>query len=166
MFAQHATQQSDCALPRHCRCTGTTHRRPSATAAASLWVPEHQDHRIASEEHFADEAILVHRLGLLLAPVRDLRPHLTHVLQDHVRVTVKCLDTCQNLPIVAAIDEHLRVVLHTLLQYRQGTYIEIVLLLRLVVGHGAGWRLFDNAGRWLLRTAGWPQVLRGRVWNG
>jgi len=40
-------------------------------------VSEHQDDAVSSKEHLADEAVLVHGLGLLLALARlgDLRPH-------------------------------------------------------------------------------------------
>merc|ERR1719334_2949253 len=82
----------------------------------SLGAPEHQNHGVTTQEHLADEAILVHRLCFLLAAMRNLCPHLTHILQDHVGVPVKSLDSSKDLPIVPAVDEHLRVVLHALLQ--------------------------------------------------
>ena len=37
-----------------------------------------------------------------------LCPHLFHILQDHVAMPVKCLDASQQLPVVAAVDQHLQ----------------------------------------------------------
>mmetsp|Transcript_78733 Transcript_78733/g.155934 ORF Transcript_78733/g.155934 Transcript_78733/m.155934 type:complete len:95 (-) Transcript_78733:141-425(-) len=85
--------------------------------ASSLRVPQDKDHRVASQEELADETVLVDWLGLLLATVRDLSPHLSDVLKDHVGVTVKSFDTCKDLSVVPAIDEHLGIVLDTLLQH-------------------------------------------------
>lgn len=52
--------------------------------------------------HLADEAVLVHSLAR--TTLRLLGPHLLHVLQHHVEVSVKGLDTGQEFPVVAAGD--------------------------------------------------------------
>lgn len=57
--------------------------------------------------HLANEAILVHALAL--ATLGLLSPHLLHVLQHHVAVSVKGLDTGQQLAVVAAGDQDLGV---------------------------------------------------------
>ena len=92
---------------------GTSRHTASSTSMGPirfsllLGVAKNQNHRITSQEHLTDEAILVDWLGLFLTAMRDLCPHLSHVLQDHVGMTVKGLYTCQNLAVVAAIDEYL-----------------------------------------------------------
>ena len=57
--------------------------------------------------HLADEAILVNALAL--AALGLLGPHLLHVLEDHVAVSVKCLDTGEELAVVTARDQDLGV---------------------------------------------------------
>ena len=57
--------------------------------------------------HLADEAILVHALAL--AALGLLGPHLLHVLEDHVAVSVKGLDTGEELAVVTARDQDLGV---------------------------------------------------------
>lgn len=52
---------------------------------------QNEDNRIASQEHLADEAILVHAPSL--SALRLLRPHLFHVLEHHIAVAVKRLDS-------------------------------------------------------------------------
>jgi len=62
-------------------------------------VSKDQDDRIASEEHLANESILVH--GLLVLSLRHFRPHLLHVLQDHITMPIKGLYTSQKLLVVS-----------------------------------------------------------------
>merc|ERR1719421_2467418 len=99
----------------------------------SLRVAEHQDHRVATQEKLADESVLVHWLRFLLPSMWCLCPHLTYVLKHHVGMAVEGLDTSEDLPVVAAVDENLRVVLDALLQNRERTDIEVVFVLWLLV---------------------------------
>ena len=75
--------------------------------------------------------VLVLLLGFLLAPMRNLGPHLANVLQDHVAVPVEGFHAREDLAVVAAVDEDLRVVLEALLENRQGAHVEVVLVLDL-----------------------------------
>ena len=54
-------------------------------------VSQHDDDRVAAQEHFRDIAVLVHRLRFLLAlpTLWDFCPHLLHILQDHVAMPEK-----------------------------------------------------------------------------
>ena len=57
--------------------------------------------------HLADKPILIHSLAL---PTLGLfRPHLLHVLKDHVAVAVERLDARQELAVVPARNEDLGV---------------------------------------------------------
>lgn len=93
-------------------------------------IPQDQDHRVSSQEHFTDEAILVHGLDFLLAFAgsRDLRPHFFHVFQDHVAMTIEGFHSTEKLLVVAAIDENLRVVLDGLREYAERASVEFFLL--------------------------------------
>lgn len=79
-----------------------------------------------SNVHLADEAILVHSLAR--ATLGLLGPHLLHVLEDHVAVSVKGLDAGQELAIVSAGDQHLGVVAAGGRQEGERTGGELVLL--------------------------------------
>lgn len=69
----------------------------------SCSAQKHQDNAVASEKHLADETVLVDWSSLLsIRQSRDLSPHLLHVLQDHVAMSVESLHTAQHLPVVAA----------------------------------------------------------------
>merc|ERR1719263_180944 len=85
--------------------------------SSSLGVPEHQNHRVPAQEELGDEAVLVHRLGLFLTTMWDLCPHLAHILKNHVAMAIEGFHTSEDFAVVAAIDEHLRVILDTLLQH-------------------------------------------------
>lgn len=76
--------------------------------------------------HLAHEAILVHALPLVT--LRLLGPHFLHVLQYHVAVSVKSLDTGQELTIVAAGDQDLSVCAGSGLQEGERAGGELVLL--------------------------------------
>lgn len=81
-----------------------------------------QNDGVASQKHFADEPVLGDGLaGLAAGGFRFFRPHLLHVLQHHVGVPVKRLDSGQQLFVVSARYQHLCVVLYCPLQQRQGT---------------------------------------------
>lgn len=102
-------------------------RQPTTKQPKSLTPPrrsslfrisQHHNDRVASQKHFRDESILAHRRSLLLslASLWYLCPCLSNSLQHHVAVTIKGLDAGQNLAVVAAIDEHLCVVLYSIRQ--------------------------------------------------
>ena len=65
-------------------------------------VLEDEDDGVAAEEHLGDEPVLVDRLGLLLT-LGELGPHLLDTLEDHVEVSVECLDSSQKLLVVPAV---------------------------------------------------------------
>lgn len=88
---------------------------------------KHQHHAVAAEEEFADEAVAVDGLALLSVCVPgSLAPHLLHVLQDHVAVTIESLDTCEQFSVVAGGNEDLGVVAHGGLKERKRAGCELV----------------------------------------
>eukprot|EP00321_Phaeocystis_globosa_P019467 CAMPEP_0118818096 /NCGR_PEP_ID=MMETSP1162-20130426/5877_1 /TAXON_ID=33656 /ORGANISM="Phaeocystis Sp, Strain CCMP2710" /LENGTH=130 /DNA_ID=CAMNT_0006748249 /DNA_START=206 /DNA_END=595 /DNA_ORIENTATION=- len=107
----------------------------ASRTGSSLGVAQHDDDAVAAQEHLADESVLVHGLGLLgRAPLGRLRPHLLDVLQDHVAVAVERFDPAEQLLVVSAVDQHLRVALHALREHGQRARRELLLLrLRLVI---------------------------------
>lgn len=76
--------------------------------------------------HLADETVLVHTLAL--GTLGLLGPHLLDILKNHVAVSVKSLDTGQQLAVVSAGDQDLGVSAGGGLQERQRTGGELVLL--------------------------------------
>lgn len=93
--------------------------REQALLASDEWVPQHHDDRVPAQEHLGDVAVLVDRLGFLLAlaALGNLSPHLLHIFQHHVAVPVKGLHPAQQLLVVATVNEHLRVVLDRLREH-------------------------------------------------
>lgn len=82
---------------------------------------KHQNHAVAAEEEFADEAVAVDGLALLAIRVPgDLAPHLLDVLQDHVAVAIEGLDAREQFAVVAGGNEDLGVVAHGGLEEREG----------------------------------------------
>lgn len=59
-----------------------------------------EDDGVTTEEHLADEAILVNTLAVTTLGL--LGPHLLDVLQNHVAVAVEGLDTGEELAVVPA----------------------------------------------------------------
>lgn len=76
--------------------------------------------------HLADETVLVHALAL--GTLGLLGPHLLNILENHVAVSVKSLDTGQQLAVVSAGNQNLGVCAGGGLEERQGTGGELVLL--------------------------------------
>ena len=93
------------------------------------WVPQHKNNRVPSYEHLWNISVLIYWLGLLpaLACLGRLRPHLLGILQDHVKVTVESLHTRQQLPVVPAVDEHLRIVFNCLREHGERSCLEFFL---------------------------------------
>lgn len=88
---------------------------------------QHKNNTVPSQKHFTDESVLVHRSPL--RPIRfprRLRPHLLHVLQHHVAMSVKGFDAREQFAIVPAADQDLRVVSDGGLEKRQRTVGEFV----------------------------------------
>lgn len=77
-------------------------------------------------KHLADETVLVHALAL--GTLGLLGPHLLDILEDHVAVSVKSLDTGQQLAVVSAGNQDLGVCAGGGLKDRQRTGGELVLL--------------------------------------
>ena len=75
--------------------------------------------------HLADEAVLVHALAL--GTLGLLGPHLLDVLENHVAVAIKSLDTRQQLAVVAARNQDLGVGARGGLQEREGAGAELML---------------------------------------
>lgn len=105
-------------------------------------VAEDDDDAVPSKEHILDEAVLVDGLGLLLslALLGYLGPHLLHVLEHHVTVTVERLHSAEQLLVVSHVDEHLRVRPHRLGEQGQRSLVELLLFVLL----------------WLVRTGPHP----------
>lgn len=96
---------------------------------SSRSAQKHQNHRVAAQEHLADEAVLVDRPSLLPSCANGrLSPHLLDVFQHHVAVAVKSLDAGEQLAIVAAGNEDLVVIAHRGLEDGEGPGGEFVLL--------------------------------------
>lgn len=78
--------------------------------------------------HLANKAVLVHWPALLaVGQPRRLSPHLLDVLEHHVAVSVKGLDTRQQLAVVADRNQDLRVAAHRRLQDGERAGAELVL---------------------------------------
>ena len=82
---------------------------------------------------FTTEQMEIHsntstHLLFALARLGQLGPHLLDVLEHHVAVAVEGLDARQQLLVVAAVDEHLGVVLHRLCEHRERARVELLLL--------------------------------------
>lgn len=56
-----------------------------------------------------------------------LNPHFSDVFQDHVAAPFKIPNTANEFPVVAAIDQHLSVVLNTHHQNRKRSSVELLL---------------------------------------
>lgn len=62
------------------------------------------------DSHLANKPVFVHWSSLLsCARSRCLRPHLLHVLQYHIAMSIKCLHASQQLSVVSAGDQDLGV---------------------------------------------------------
>ena len=83
-------------------------------------VSDHEDNAVAPQKHFADLAVLVDGLRLLFpaARLRHFGPHFPHVLEHHVAMPVERLHPREQLVVIAAVNEHLRVFLHRPQQQR------------------------------------------------
>lgn len=98
-----------------------THKIKATRCAVSI-----ADSSRGPNVHLAHEAILVHTLAFVTLGL--LGPHLLHVLENHVAVSVKGLDPSQELAVVAAGDQDLRVRAGGGLQQRQRAGGELMLL--------------------------------------
>lgn len=80
--------------------------RPSTTSPSSaLQRPVYS--------HLANKPVLVHGLSLTTTrQLRRLRPHLLDVLEHHVAVSVESLDAREQLAVVPARDQDLRMHAH------------------------------------------------------
>ena len=76
--------------------------RSSLQPGGGQRVLEYEDDGVAAEEHLGDEPVIVDRLGLLLT-LGELGPHLLDTLEDHVEVSVECLDSAQKLLVIPAV---------------------------------------------------------------
>ena len=95
--------------------------KPVFSPKKSRLRQKHQDHAVAAEEEFADEAVAVDGLALLAVRIPgDLAPHLLDVLQDHVAVAIEGFDAREQFAVVAGGDEDLGVVAHGGLEEREG----------------------------------------------
>ena len=82
----------------------------------SLGISEHKNDRISPQKHLTDESIHVYRFrsARTFSSLVYLAPHLLHVLEDHVAVPIKGLHSTQELSVVSAINQHLRIRLHAM----------------------------------------------------
>lgn len=72
-----------------------------------------------SNIHLTNESVLIDRSALLpVGQPRCLRPHLLDIFQHHVAMSVKGLDTCEELAVVATRDEDLGVAAYSGLKDR------------------------------------------------
>lgn len=100
---------------------------------------KYNDYGVPSNKELADVPFLVNWAGacglLLVASLHLWRlcPHLLHPLQDHVAVSVKCLDSPQQLVVIAYIHKNLLVLFHALCQDAQRPCLERLLFLSLTL---------------------------------
>lgn len=92
-------------------------------------VPQHKNHTVPPQKHFAYEPVLVYWLCSPppLPRLGDLRPQLLHVFKDHVAMPVKCFHVRQEFPVVSTIDQDLRAGLNAGRQDRQGPSAKFLL---------------------------------------
>lgn len=82
---------------------------------------------MGSHLHLADEPVLVDRPALFAArQLRRFSPHLLHILEHHVAVTVKGLYSCQKFPVVSDGNQDLGVAADGGLEDREGPGGEFV----------------------------------------
>lgn len=68
-------------------------------------VSQDQNDRIPSQEHLRYETIFIDGFSLFPFPsTRNFRPHLLHILQYHVTVTIEGFYTSKQLFVVPAVD--------------------------------------------------------------
>lgn len=90
---------------------------------------QNENDRVASQEHLADETVLVDLApGLAVCQARCLCPHLLCVLQNHVTVSVEGLYAGEQFAVVAAGDQDLGAVADGRLEDGEGSGSELVLL--------------------------------------
>jgi len=81
---------------------------PILPSSSFMGILEHENHWVTSKEEFCDVSLFLHGVGFLsMRPSWYFCPHLQDVLQDHVHVTIKRSDSCENFAIVTKSDEHL-----------------------------------------------------------
>jgi len=99
-----------------CACFFKPHLSSSESKSGLLRIPQHQNNGVATKKHLANEAILVHRSGLVLslACFGNLSPHFFYVLEHHIAMPIEGLHSSQKLAIVSAVDQHLSVTLDAL----------------------------------------------------
>lgn len=96
-------------------------------ADSSSRVHHDDDHRVTTEEHLGDHALL--RDGLVLGTALGVfHPDFSDSLEQHVAMAVKSLNVGQELLVVAAVDQNLRLVAHSLSQNGERTMLEGFLL--------------------------------------
>lgn len=80
-----------------------------------------------ANSHFADKTIFIDWSSLLPC-TRSwcLCPHLLHILQHHIAMSVECLHAGQQLSVVSARDEDLCVGSNSGLEDREGTRCKLV----------------------------------------
>jgi len=82
-------------------------------------VTKNKDDGVSSQKHLADESVFVNGFSFLgsFASFGCLCPHLLYILQHHVAVPVKSLNTPKQFLVVSAVDEDLSVVTDALGEY-------------------------------------------------
>jgi hypothetical protein len=84
------------------------------SVVCSHGVPQNENDRISSKKHLGNISFFGYGMCLLLAFafLGHLSPELLNIFQNHVAVSVKGLDSSQQLLVVPHINQHLRVVLY------------------------------------------------------
>lgn len=79
-----------------------TPQKPRQELVSKRFRPLVRIMRLNANSHFADEPVLVHWSALLPGgSPGGLSPHLLHIFQDHVAMTVEGFDSSEEFPIVA-----------------------------------------------------------------
>ena len=103
--------------------------RADISLSLLLGIPKDDDDRVTTKKHLADKAISVDGKSFLLSfpSFRYLSPHFPDIFKNHVAVPVESPNTAKEFPVVAAVDQHLSVVLNTHHQNRKGSGVELLL---------------------------------------
>lgn len=86
--------EDSCIITVYCICT-KQQGSPSVGLFRAERVAQDQDDGITAQKHLRNESFARHGLHFALAALGNFCPDLAYVLQHHVAVTIKCLNTRQ-----------------------------------------------------------------------
>lgn len=89
------------------------------------WIPENKNYRITTEKHFGDKSVFVYWFGLFLAFARfgNFSPHLFHIFQNHITMSVKKSTKVKQICILIKRKLYNDLLLYVV-RYKWGRYLE------------------------------------------